>query len=135
MKDIMHFLNLCYDDGNIEDDKRSLEMKNRLNKFALFYVLVITTALFTFSGCARVGHDFNARHVNELKIGQTTKSDVINMFGEPWRIGNENGVSIWTYGKYTYYLVGEADTKDLVIKFNDNGTVRSYTFNKTLNEE
>lgn len=110
-------------------------MNNRFNRVSLFFGLVVTAALLTFSGCARVGSDFSARNINELQIGQTTKSDVINMFGKPWRIGNENGVTMWTYGKYTYYLIGEADTKDLVIKFNDNGTVRSYTFNKTMNEE
>lgn len=110
-------------------------MKNILNRVEMFCGLVVVVALLTFSGCAKVGHEFNAQHVNELKIGQTTKSDVKNMFGEPWRIGNENGVTMWTYGKYTYYLIGEADTKDLVIKFNDDNTVRSYTFNKTLNEE
>lgn len=108
-------------------------MKNMFVKVSMIGTLI---AAFTFfAGCARVGHDFNAGHVQEIKIGQTTKSDVINMLGKPWRIGNENGVTMWTYGKYTYYLVGEADTKDLIIKFNDNGTVRSYTFNKTMNEE
>lgn len=110
-------------------------MKKMFNRIGTFYGLIVGVALLTFGGCARVGNDFNAQHINELKIGQTTKSDVRSMFGKPWREGNENGVTMWTYGRYTYYLLDEADTKDLVIKFNDDNTVRSYTFNKTPDKE
>ena len=41
---------------------------------------------------------------------------------------------MWTYGRYTYRLIGETDTKDLVIKFNNEGKVSSYTFNTTIND-
>ena len=54
------------------------------------------------------------------------------MFGKPWRMGMENGVEMWTYGRYTYRIVGETDTKDLIIKFENDGRVKSYTFNKTV---
>ena len=96
-------------------------------------LLTIATALTLLfsSGCARVGKDFNAQKVQQIVIGQTTQSDIVSMFGQPWREGVENGVTMWTYGRYTYRIIGETDTKDLVIKFDKDKKVSSYTFNKT----
>ncbi|MCF6340323.1 MAG: hypothetical protein L3J10_06210 [Sulfurimonas sp.] len=96
------------------------------------YKLLVIATLILFSGCARVGHDFDAQNVNMIMIGKTSQSEIVQMFGKPWRKGIENGVTMWTYGRYTYRVVGQADTKDLVIKFNDKNIVKSYTFNETV---
>lgn len=110
-------------------------MNSSVKKVALFWGLVVTIALLTFGGCARVGEDFNANNVKTIKIGETTQNDIIAMFGHPWRKGIENGVTIWTYGRYTYRLIGDTDTKDLVIKFNNQKKVTSYTFNETVEKK
>lgn len=81
------------------------------------------------SGCATVGKDFPASRVMDLKIGETTQNQVREMFGQPWRMGMEDGRHTWTYGKYKYSLFAPAETEDLVIRFDNNGIVRSYTFN------
>ncbi|GAB4273702.1 MAG: hypothetical protein Kow0065_22380 [Methylomicrobium sp.] len=94
--------------------------------------LLLTAVLATSShlyGCATVGQDFAASRVVDLKIGETTQRQVREMFGPPWRMGREDGRNTWTYGKYRYYLFGPAETEDLVIRFDNNGVVRSYTFN------
>ena len=83
------------------------------------------------AGCASVGEDFPAERVNEIVIGKTSKADIREMFGSPWRTGYENGKETWSYGQYKYQLFDDADTKDLVIRFDDSGYVSSYTFNKT----
>jgi hypothetical protein len=57
------------------------------------------------------------------------------MFGEPWRTGLEDGQRTWTYGYYKYNLLGASQTRDLVVRFDDAGTVRSYTFNSTYPED
>jgi hypothetical protein len=89
--------------------------------------------LFTlfFSGCATVGRDFPAYQVPRIKIGETTQTDIRSMFGPPWRVGIEDGTKTWTYGRYRYGLFAEASTQDLVVRFNDNGIVTSYTYNTT----
>ncbi|MCW8895449.1 MAG: outer membrane protein assembly factor BamE [Sulfurimonas sp.] len=107
-------------------------MKSAMKKTAKLWGLVMITALLTLGGCARVGQDFKEHRVEQIKIGQTTQSDIINMFGQPWRKGIENGVTMWTYGRYTYRLIGETDTKDLIIKFDKDAKVKSYTFNETV---
>jgi len=110
-------------------------MKNSSNKIGRFWGLIIVAALLTISGCARIGKDFNAAHVQQIKIGETTQSDIVKMFGQPWRKGVENGIVMWTYGRYTYRVIGETETKDLVVRFKSDGKVRSYTFNETADKK
>jgi len=110
-------------------------MKDSSNKTGMFWGLIIVAALLTISGCARIGSDFNAARVHKIEIGKTTQNDIVTMFGQPWRKGIENGIVMWTYGHYTYRVIGETDTKDLVVRFNSDGKVRSYTFNETTDNK
>lgn len=101
-----------------------------MKKLTLLSSVALGALLLLSSGCARVGDDFNTNNVQEIKIGQTSQADIRAMFGKPWRVGIENGVTQWTYGRYTYRLIGDTDTKDLVVKFKD-GKVSAYNFNTT----
>ena len=83
------------------------------------------------AGCASVGKDFATHKVDQITIGETTRNDVEAMFGEPWRTGMEDGKPTWTYGKYYWSAFGEAETTDLVVRFNQDGTVSSYVYNTT----
>ena len=82
-------------------------------------------------GCATVGEDFPTYKVEEIKIGETTRDDIQVMFGDPWRTGIEDGKRTWSYGKYRYSLFDDAETTDLVVRFNKDGTVSSYVYNTT----
>jgi outer membrane protein assembly factor BamE (lipoprotein component of BamABCDE complex) len=106
-------------------------MKNRFKRTYGISLFLLMFAPLLFLGCARVGHEFDSHKVQRVEVGKTTQSEVLSMFGEPWRTGLENGVRTWTYGHYTYRLIGNADTKDLVIKFSSDKVVSSYTFNET----
>lgn len=110
-------------------------MKNSSKKVGIFWGLVIITTLLTLGGCARIGNDFNANKVQTIKIGETTQDGIVAMFGQPWRKGIEDGVTMWTYGRYTYRLIGKTDAKDLIVKFDDDAKVTSYTFNKTIEKK
>jgi len=109
-------------------------MKISSKKALTVWILIFLNILITFNGCARIGHDFNENRVQNIQIGKTTKDDLISMFGQPWRKGIDNGVTMWTYGRYTYRVIGEADTKDLIVKFDKDGKVSSYTFNTTIDK-
>ncbi len=93
-------------------------------------LLVSGIAATQLTGCFTVGQEFAATRVPEIKIGQTTKKDISDMFGTPWRTGMEDGRPTWTYGIYQYSLFG-TDTQDLLIRFDPQGVVRSYTFSST----
>ena len=86
-------------------------------------------------GCMTVGEDFAVGKVTGLQIGKSTREEVKKLFGEPWRTGLEDGTPTWTYGYYKYNVIGASQTRDLVIRFDDHGVVRSYTFNSTYPED
>jgi hypothetical protein len=71
------------------------------------------------AACANVGQDF------------PTREQVRTWFGPPWRTGMEDGYRTWTYGRYRYSLFSPVRARDLVVKFDESGVVRSYTFNST----
>ena len=81
------------------------------------------TLMVALCGCATVGAEFPVAPVDEIVIGQTTQSDIQRMFGNPWRIGVDDGDTTWTYGYYKYKLFGRAKTRDLVVRFDANGVV------------
>ncbi len=102
-------------------------------KHALFVktgMLLLAISLVMI-GCATVGKDFPVEKVSGIQIKKTTQQEIRKVFGPPWRIGIEDGQNIWTYGKYRYKLFGEASTTDLVIRFDNNNVVESYSFNTT----
>jgi outer membrane protein assembly factor BamE (lipoprotein component of BamABCDE complex) len=101
----------------------------------IFSSLIIVLLVSAVSGCFTVGHDFPVDQVSAIKIGKSTQTDIRSMFGSPWRIGMEDGQRTWTYGKYRYSAFSETKTQDLVIRFDDQGKVVSFTFNTTEHQE
>jgi hypothetical protein len=99
--------------------------------YALFCIIVGFSLSFT-TGCTKlnVGYDFPADQVKNIQINKTTKKEIRTTFGEPWRIGLENGLETWTYGKYKYRGFTETEAKDLVVRFSKD-IVESYTFSTT----
>ena len=98
---------------------------------ALF--IIVCSCLFYSAGCANynVGYDFPADQVRNIQTGKTSKEEIRRTFGEPWRVGLENGQETWTYGKYRYKGLQETDAKDLVVRFTEQDIVESYTFSTT----
>ena len=92
-------------------------------------VLMATT--LTFAGCASVGQDFATHNVDQIRVNETTRSEVQALFGEPWRTGMKDGKRTWTYGTYRWSAFGDDKTEDLIITFDGNGVVQSYNYNAT----
>lgn len=86
------------------------------------------------SACATVGKDFPTGRVMEIQVGKTTINDIQAIFGPPWRVGSENGMKTWSYGRYHYSVFSDPSTQDLVVRFDSSGIVRSYNFNTTANK-
>ncbi|WP_114417627.1 outer membrane protein assembly factor BamE domain-containing protein [Marinospirillum perlucidum] len=95
---------------------------------ALFVGLGLVLLL---DGCATVGQPYAEHKVNQLEVGETTRSEVEELFGAPWRVGLESGQQTWTYGYYRYSLFSDAQTSDLVVRYDEEGKVASYTYNRT----
>lgn len=93
-------------------------------------LLLLVLSVFV-AGCATVGQPYAEHKVSQIKVGETTKAQIQQMFGNPWRTGSESGQQTWTYGHYRYSAFSDAQTSDLVVRFNEQGRVASYTYNRT----
>ena len=94
-----------------------------------YIVLVILVGIILISnGCGTVGKSFNTSKVESIVNGITTRSDIKKMFGEPFKIGIQNGQPIWVYEDHFYSIIREETSKDLIIIFNSDGIVQSYQF-------
>jgi len=106
-------------------------IKSDLCRPSLFLWICILLLLCTGCTTVNVGYDFPDQQVVNILPDHTTKKEIRAVFGEPWRVGLENGKETWTYGKYSYRGTQETDAKDLVVRFNNKDIVESYTFSKT----
>ena len=98
-------------------------------------LLAAALVLLTFSGCMAVGENFRSDSFSWIVQNKTSKADVYKTLGEPFRMGVDAGKITWTYGYYRYSLFGSSVTKDLVIYFDPNGTVTTYSFSTSFPEE
>lgn len=87
------------------------------------------------AGCATVGREFPVASVGNIIIGETDREDILRMFGEPWRTGIEDGKKTWTYAHYHYSIFGPERARDLLIRFDQEGKVASYSFNTSYPED
>ncbi len=97
-----------------------------------FTALTLLAALsLPITGCMpTVGRAFPVYKIRQIEIDKTTKTEVRQMFGDPWRTGLENGKRTWTYGEY-----GVKISRDLVIRFDDEDVVKTYSFSSSLAED
>jgi len=101
--------------------------------FKLYKLKIVAFALLTLLvfGCAmKAGRTFPVEQVRNIEIGLTTKEDIQQAFGDPWRTGIEDGFKTWTYGQYNMN-----NSRDLVIRFDDAGIVKSYSFSSSFPED
>ena len=86
-------------------------------------------------GCVTMGRPFQVTRVPEIEMNKTTSKDLRTMFGEPYRNGIEDGLSTETWVNYHLSLFGDQRTRDLYVKYNPDGTVKSYTLNSNFPED
>ena len=83
------------------------------------------------TGCMpTVGEAFPFDKVRQIEVDKTTMAEIREMFGDPWRTGLENGDKTWTYGEYGVNL-----SRDLVIRYDEQNVVKSYSFSSSEPED
>jgi len=94
-------------------------------------VMLLATLSLPLTGCMpSVGRPFPVQQVRQIEIGTTTKAEVRQTFGEPWRTGIEDGFRTYTYGEYSVEM-----SRDLVIRFDDKDVVKSYSFSSSYPQD
>jgi hypothetical protein len=99
-----------------------------------FAPLLSTLSALSLQGCLTVGDEFPT-NVKWIQIGTTKKADIRTRVGEPFRKGYDSGLLTYTYAFYRYSVFRPTRTKDLTIRFKEDGTVHSYTFASSFEED
>lgn len=96
--------------------------------------LMAALVLMGTAGCLAGGRNFPGREaIDRIQIGKTTKLELMETFGTPYRMGVDDGDQTWTYA-YWKIGVGKVYTRDLYIVFDKNDVVKSYSYNTNLPE-
>ena len=97
--------------------------------------LVPALLAFLLLACATVGRNFDATDASWVKEDVTTKDQVLERMGPPWRVGIDAGDLTWTYGYYEYRAFGDSNSKDLAIHFHPDGKMKSFTLATSFPKE
>ena len=89
--------------------------------------LLVVLVFFTLA-CGNIGKRFKNTQVKNITQGITKKSEILDMFGLPFKEGEQNGKITWTYQFNQYSIFNEGQYEDLVILFNESGMVESYRY-------
>jgi outer membrane protein assembly factor BamE (lipoprotein component of BamABCDE complex) len=93
-------------------------------------VLVVASACSAF----QVGHEFPSPNAAQIKDNVTDKAALVALFGEPYQVGLDNGDQTWRWF-FAQRSGSDTVTKDLTVRFNANGTVKSYSFTSNFPED
>ncbi len=98
-----------------------------MKKFLL--AIAISVAL---AGCASVGKEFSTTDVSSIQKGKTTKTELIQRFGEPSsQVSDSEGNTtyVWTYAKAVGFT--PATGKSLSVTVDNGGVVKNYALAQT----
>ncbi len=96
-------------------------------KFARIFLLAFCM-LALVAGCGTVGKKFDSDKVKNIQNHKTTQLEILDWFGVPYKEGKENNHTMWTYQLDTWQLIGEGQSKGLVILFDDDNNVKAYRY-------
>lgn len=85
------------------------------------------------AGCGSVGKNFDSSNVKNIQNNVTTQSEIVEWFGSPFKEGQENGRTMWTY-QYDKYSGGDSKSKDLVLLFDGNNKVIAYRYTSNMDD-
>lgn len=92
------------------------------------------SALLSLQACLTIGDNFTSE-VAWIIQNKTIRADIENRVGQPFRVGYDTGLLTYTYAFYRYSVFRPARTKDLTVRFNKDGTVNSYSFASSFDED
>jgi hypothetical protein len=88
------------------------------------------------AGCLsfKFGREFPSPEPKMIVAGKTDKATLERVFGEPFQVGLDSGDQTWRW----FYGQRNTDTelsKDFAVRFNPDGTVKSYSFSSNFPDD
>jgi hypothetical protein len=97
----------------------------------------LTVALCACSTSMSFGRKINTAHISDIRPCVTTDESLLAWFGEPYRVGNENGLETlqWFYLHVkAKFGSSESESQSLVVVLNRAGKVVHFQLNPTCPE-
>lgn len=88
------------------------------------------------AGCGLlvVGWEFPSPTADMIQPGKTAKADLLRFFGDPYQVGFDTGDLTWSWFYGKKHSQGEL-TKELTVRFDAQGIVKSYSFRSNHPED
>lgn len=87
------------------------------NPFLSIYLLAI------LAGCATAGHQFNMNATDQIKVGTSTKDDVVALLGNPSSVStNGDGHVVLNYN-YVHDVTGSPKSQSFTVTIAPDGKV------------
>ena len=83
---------------------------------------------FLASCYGTVGKNFDSSLLKNIQNNVTSQEEIVKKFGVPFKVGTENGQTIWSYQFDRWNAMRPAQSKDLVIRFDRNSIVKAYRY-------
>jgi len=102
----------------------------------LAVLLAVTVLAVAAEGCAglRVGRTFPSPDPAQITANVTDKAALERMLGAPYQVGLDSSDQTWRWFYAEHGSDGEV-SKDLTVRFNPNGTVKSYSFTSNFPDD
>ena len=85
--------------------------------------------LFFLAACyGTVGNNFDSSQIKNIQSNVPSQKEIFERFGAPFKKGVENDQTMWTYQFDKWNAVGPAQSKDLVILFDNKNIVKAYRY-------
>ena len=98
-------------------------------------VLSFGCLVLLLAGCVSVGGEFPTPTSEMIKNGFTTKAELLKLFGSPTQVGTENGDQTWTWLQVKAGGFGQPLSRELHVKFDERGIVKTYSYTSNRPEE
>jgi len=94
---------------------------------ALVAIPLLAATLLTGCISSKFGREFPSPEPRAITVGKTDKAEIQRLFGEPYQVGIDSGDATWRwfFGRRSW---STERTKDLSVRWNGDGTVKSYAF-------
>lgn len=100
-----------------------------------YRVLILGSIPLLLAGCISYGKEFPTPTAETIKIGVTTRAELLQLFGPPTQVGLEDGDQTWTWIHVRAGGFVQKRSKELHVKFNGRGLVKSYSYTSDVPEE
>jgi len=96
-------------------------------------LLALALVVSACSGLS-LGREFPSPDAAQIKVNVTDKAALLVLLGEPYQVGIDSGDQTWRWF-YAQRGASSTITKDLTVRFNTNGTVKSYSFTSNFPDD